>query len=121
MKMKYIAFLICTLLITTVLPVSGTVMVERTPMSTSFGNDTGKTEGNTLVFFFLCGVVEGYIEKGDYYVLDFKFGFCCALGIYDGDSFVRGIGILINEEALIQKEFIGTLTQNYIVGLSIET
>jgi parallel beta-helix repeat protein len=38
MKMKYIAVLICTLLITTVLSVSGTVIVERTPMSTSLGD-----------------------------------------------------------------------------------
>ena len=38
MKMKYIAVLICTLLIMTVLPVSGTVMVERTSKPTFTGN-----------------------------------------------------------------------------------
>ena len=36
--MKYIVVLICMLLITTVLSVSGTVMVESTSTSTSFGN-----------------------------------------------------------------------------------
>ena len=38
MKMKYIAVLICMLLIMTVLSVSGTVMVERTSISTSLGD-----------------------------------------------------------------------------------
>ncbi len=38
MKMKYIVVLICMLLIATVLPVSGSVMVERTPISTSLGD-----------------------------------------------------------------------------------
>ena len=37
MKRKLIGTLVCMLLITTVLPVSGTVDVERTPISTSFG------------------------------------------------------------------------------------
>jgi parallel beta-helix repeat protein len=38
MKMKYIAVLICMLLIMTVLSVSGTVTMERTPISTSLGD-----------------------------------------------------------------------------------
>jgi len=38
MKKKIVGILICVLLITTVLPVSGTVMMERTPISTSLGD-----------------------------------------------------------------------------------
>ncbi len=39
MKMKYIVVLICMLLISTaILPVSGTVLMERTPISTSLGD-----------------------------------------------------------------------------------
>jgi len=38
MKKKLIGIFVCMLLIATVLPASGTVMVERTPMSTSLGD-----------------------------------------------------------------------------------